>query len=191
MSERSSNSQGYSNPPVFSDAKPYDRWKTEVSAWTKVTKLSKKQQGLAVALSFHDGSAVRDKVFSELEISQLDADDGMEKLLSFLDVIFLKDELVRAYEAWSDFDRYLKRDNVSMEEYIMEYRKLYSRVKKHGTEISVPILAFKMLDWAGLTQKERQLVVTGIDFTKKDTLLDQISTSLLKFFGKQTVVSYE
>ncbi|KAK3880662.1 hypothetical protein Pcinc_014820 [Petrolisthes cinctipes] len=69
MSERSSNSHGYSNLPVFCDAKPYYRWKTEVGAWTKVIKLSKKQQGLTVALSFPDGSAVRDKVFNELEIS--------------------------------------------------------------------------------------------------------------------------
>ncbi|KAK3879310.1 hypothetical protein Pcinc_016095 [Petrolisthes cinctipes] len=71
ISERSSNSQGYSNTPVFCDAKPYDRWKTEVGAWTKVTKLSKKQQGLAVVLSLPDGSAVRDKVFNQLEISQV------------------------------------------------------------------------------------------------------------------------
>ncbi|KAK3889494.1 hypothetical protein Pcinc_006466 [Petrolisthes cinctipes] len=126
MSERSSNSQGYSHPPVFCDANQNDRWKTEVDAWTKITKLSKKQQGLAVALSFPDGSAVRDKVFIELEISQLDADDGIEKVLSFL----------------------------------------------------------------GLTQKERQLDI-GVDFTKKDTLLDQVSTSLLKFSVKQTVILHE
>lgn len=183
-----SHPQGYTNPPVFSACKPYDRWKIELEAWTKVTKLSKKQQGLAVALSFPEGSQVRDKVFSELEINQLDADDGIEKLISFLDGVYLQDELVRAYEAWSDFDKYRKSDNILMEDYIMEYKKLYNKVKKcGGTDISVPILAFKLLDGACLTQKDRQLVVTGVDFTKRPTLLDQVSTSLVKFFGKQTI----
>lgn len=181
-------SQGYVNPPVFSVTKPYDRWKIEVEAWTKVSKLPKNQQGVAVALSFPEGSLVRDKVFSEVDIGTLDAEDGITKLLEFLDHVYLKDELVRAYEAWSEFDSYRKSVKSTMEDYIMEYRKLYSKVKKYGsTEISEPILAFKMLDCAGLTKKERQLVVTGVDFSKKDKLLEQVSTSLIKFFGKSTV----
>lgn len=88
MAEVPSHPQGYTNPLVFSASKPYDRWKIELEAWTKVTILSKKQQGLAVALSFPEGSQMRDKVFSELEMNELDADDGIEKLIGFLDGVY-------------------------------------------------------------------------------------------------------
>ena len=99
---------GYKNPPVFSKEKPYDRYVDEIRAWCIVTELDKKKQGVAIALSFpeSDPSGVRDKVFNELKLETITADDGVEKLIEYLDKLFTKDELSEVHERYILFDRY-------------------------------------------------------------------------------------
>ena len=77
-------------PPKFGGDKTYERWKTELEGWSLVTKVEKKAQALTIALSFGEGSEVRDKVFSELNINELYADDGMTKLMENLDKWYKK-----------------------------------------------------------------------------------------------------
>lgn len=68
-------------PPKFGGEKTYERWKTEINGWKLVTKVEKKSQAITVALSFDEGSEVRDKVFSELDINELHVDEGLDKLI--------------------------------------------------------------------------------------------------------------
>ena len=79
----------------------------ELTAWTYVTDLDKEKQGIAVALSLpeNDSSQIRDKVFSELKIEDLNANDGVDILIRFMDNVFKKDELTDMYEQYTNFDR--------------------------------------------------------------------------------------
>ncbi|KAH3809109.1 hypothetical protein DPMN_137472 [Dreissena polymorpha] len=45
------------------------------------------------------------------------------------------------------------------------------------------ILAFKLLKIANITKEEKMLVLTGMDYTNKNTLCEQAETSLKKFKG--------
>ena len=45
-------------------------------------------------------------------------------------------------------------------------------------------MAFKLLDAAQVEQKDRQLVLTGVDYSMKTELFDQMKSSLRKFFGE-------
>ncbi|KAK4311282.1 hypothetical protein Pmani_017216 [Petrolisthes manimaculis] len=83
---------GKSMPPVFGGDKGYERWKTELEAWQLVTNVEKKKQAITVALSFPEGSEVRDRVFNEIEITVLNADDGMKALLQQMDTWYKKDK---------------------------------------------------------------------------------------------------
>lgn len=172
-------------PPVFCEKVNYERWKNEVDMWSAVTDLKKEQQGLALALSLPIESQVRDKVMTELSKTQLSSEDGLNVLLNFLDKIYKKDELESAYEAWSDFQRYKKVDSMSIGDYIMEFDKRYKAAKKFNMTLSVPVLAFQLLENGGLTQRDRQLTLTAVDYSKKDTLYDQMIAALKKFFGNQ------
>ena len=80
-----SNTSKGNQPPLFGGDKTYDRWKIEIEGWRLVTKVEKKSQAITVALSFDEGSEIRDKVFNELDISELHAEDGMKKLIENLD----------------------------------------------------------------------------------------------------------
>ena len=157
--------------------------------WQALTELEKKKQGLAIASSLPEEgqNSVRDKVFSEISADVLNADDGVTKLIEFLDKIFKKDELSEAYETYVEFDRFRRSKLSSMEDYVIEFEKLYNKTKKFKMELPQPVLAFKLLECSDLEMKDRQLVLTGVDYDKTDTMFKQMSISLKKAASSKEV----
>lgn len=176
--------------PVFGGDKSYDRWKQEFKAWQLVTGIEKKKQAVTVALSFAEGSEVRSKIFEEVNIEDLAAEDGVEVLLQHLDKWYKKDEMSAAYEAWTRFDSYKKVKEDTMEKYILEFLKRNAVLGKYH-KVSIPncILAFKLLDNAGLDVKEKQIVLTAVSFSEPDKMFESMQHALKAFFGSQEVLS--
>ena len=169
------------DPPVFNSSKNYERYKIELLAWREVTTLSKVKQGIAIALTLPDDeSSVREKVFDELSIADLKSEDGLDKLIAFLDKILGKDDLEDILEKFEDFEDF-RRGDENTSDYIAKFDQKYSRIKKKGLKLPSEILAFKLLKRANLSKEEKLLVLTGMDYTQKDTLYDQAKKSLKKF----------
>ena len=177
----------YKAPPVFSDQINYDRWINELKFWDKMTKIEKKEKGLAVALSLPLHSDIRDKVFTELTVDELNVDDGLEKLILFLDRNYKKEEIAEVYNAWSTFDLLARKNGETMEHYLREFDKCQKKIKKHAIEMPNQILGFQLLAYSGLSQSEKQIVLTGVDYGKKDTVYEQMVLSIKKFFGDQMI----
>ena len=76
------------NPPEFK-GKAYERYKRDLKAWAEVTELAKKKRGIAIALSFpeDDEFGIREKIFDEIDLDELKEDDGLDKLIAFLNLI--------------------------------------------------------------------------------------------------------
>ncbi|KAK4327262.1 hypothetical protein Pmani_002204 [Petrolisthes manimaculis] len=175
--------------PAFGGDKNYDRWKQELKAWKFVTNIGKKKQAMAVALSFPEGSEVRSKIFEEVNIDELMNDDGMNVLLQHLDKWYQKDEMSAAYEAWTRFDTFTKVNEDAMEKYILEFVKRNTVLEKYKVSIPKCILAFKLLDNAGLDIKDKQIVLTAVSFSEPEKMFDSMQQALKKFFGSQEVLS--
>ncbi|KAG1651277.1 hypothetical protein GQR58_027299 [Nymphon striatum] len=111
-------SVNYKVPPVFTAQKPYSRWIDEIKAWKALTDLDKRKMGVAIALSLPEEglSSIRDKVFSDLILDELNSDDGVDSLIEFMDKIFKMDELSEAYEFYTEFDRFRRSKVGSMED---------------------------------------------------------------------------
>ena len=124
-------------------------------------------------------------MFSELDINELHVDEGLDKLIENLDKWYLKDKLSSAYASWGNFYKFKRSENCSMESYILEFLKRYKAVKKYKIEIPKCVLAFILLDCVGLELRDKQLVLTAVNFDAPDTLLDQMGTALKKFFAEQ------
>ena len=92
--------------PKFSSDKPYERYKAELEAWAAATDAEKKKHGILVALSLpeEDVSQIRDKVFNEIELSVLKLENGLDKLIEYLDTQFAKDDLTETYERYIEFE---------------------------------------------------------------------------------------
>ena len=181
---------GYKSPPVFnSKEKPYDRYVEELKAWCFVTELDKKKQGVAVALSLpeNDPSGIRDKVFNELKLENLSQDDGIDTLIKYLDKLFKRDELSEVYERYTVFDRYERESNQKVDDFILEFERRYNRISQKEMNLPSSVLAFKLLDASKLPHRDRQLVLTAVDYTKKNELFEQMKTALRKFHGDQAI----
>ena len=173
--------------PKFSSKKPYDRYKVELEAWSLATETKKEKQGLVVALSLpeDDESQIRDKVFSEIDLSALNGEDGLDLLMGYLDKQFGKDDLTVTYEFYVDFDRCKRAGGQKVNDFILEFEKKYNILAKKDAKLPPVILAMKLIDSCGLTQIEKQLVLSGMDYGQKDALFVQAKASLRKFVGEQ------
>ena len=99
-----------------------------------------------------------------------------------------KDDITDRWLKYDDFDECRRGERQSIDEFIANFDEKYKRIVKGGTTIPQDILAFMMLKRARITKEERMLVVTGMDFTKKEELYEQAKTSLRKFKGDQAYV---
>ena len=117
-----------------------------------------------------------------MNLGDLKIDNGVETLIVFFDRVLNKDELAEIYEHYVNFDSYQKDCSDTMENYIVEFEKLYNR--KFKTELPEGNLTFKHLENSGLKHNEKLLVLTGVNYTKPNTLFLQMKNTLKKFFGQ-------
>ena len=173
------------NPPTFSKAKSYELYKQEVLAWQEITDLAKEKQGVAIALSLpeDDDSQIREKVFSQVKLDDLKKEDGLATLITFLDKHLAKDDLTDSLEKFDSFDDFERKGDQSMTEFIAIFDAKYRKIEKKKMTLPPEILAFKLLKKANITKEEKLLVLTGMDFAKKDTLYEEAKKSLRKFKG--------
>ena len=139
-----------------------------------------------MSLSENEKSQIRDKVFNEINPGDLKTDNGVEPLIAFSDSVFKKDELAEIYEYYVNFDRYRKDSSDIMENYILEFEKLYNKTKKFKMELPESVLAFELLENSGLKHNEQLLALTWVNNTEQNTIFLQIKNTLKKFFRQQS-----
>ncbi|VDI06062.1 Hypothetical predicted protein [Mytilus galloprovincialis] len=149
----------FKNPPTFDPrSMTYETWKNEISVWQLVTDLKVDKQALAVSLTLTGNAR---EVAMDVPAADLAKEDGMAKLITQLDKAFLRDDKDKAYEAYKNFDTFVKTENLSMSDYIIEFDKRYSKSKKYDMTLPEAVLAFKLLDNAGLSSRDKQLALTA------------------------------
>ena len=157
----------YKNPPTLEKDKTYQQWKNEIGFWELVTDLDKKKRGLALALSLQ--GKPREVAF-EIDPVKLNADDGVKFLVTELDKLFEKDKVDQTYSAYTDFDKCRRESTMDMSEFIINFEQKYNKCKKYAMTLPETVLAFKLLDNAGLSQTDRQLALTACSDLKFDTM---------------------
>ena len=138
------------NIPAFIDN--YDHYRIELEAWRGITDLQK-AKGVAVALSLpsESSSEIRDKVFEQLTITDLKAEDGFEILVAFLDRELQKGDISANYDKFNGFEEFRKFPDQSIHEYVTKFDQLCNRIAKRKMKLPSSILAFKLLKCANLT----------------------------------------
>ena len=175
-------------PKFDSVNKPYSTYMQEIEFWKVVSKVDRKEQAVILAydLPEDDPSGIRDKLFNEVDIKELNSDEGMEKFIAYMDKLFKKDDQTQAYEDYMAFDSYRRAGSQKIIDFINEFDKLYNVAAKRNMSLPQAVLAFKLLDAARLSKQDRMFVLTGVNYDIKETLYDQTKTALKKFSGGHT-----
>ena len=86
-------------------------------------------------------------------------------------------------EKYEEFKICKREQNQKISDYILDFDNKYSRILKKGIKLPEEILCFELLSSANINKSEKMLILSGIDFEKKDSLFAQAKKSLKKFKG--------
>ena len=174
-------------PPPGFVGKSYEQYRVELDAWESITDVAKGKQAVTVAFSLPEDheSRIREKVFTELKLEDLNKDDGLKTLTTFLDKKLKVDDISDSWSKFNDFDECAREGNQSINEFIVKFDEKYKKIVKKGITLPSEIVAFMMLKRSHISKDERLLVLTGMDYSRKDELYEQAQISLKKFKGDQ------
>ena len=173
-------------PPVWkTEITSYEDWKFDVTLWTNFTKAEKARRGFALYSTLPTEKGVNEKVRLAMQNGELDinADDAVEKIFGILDKFFKKDDLSVVCEAWCRYKNLVKGENDTMDQFLNDYEKNIKELKKEGVTLPEVVLAMQLIDSAGLSKQDKQMVLTAVDYSKKEEMYDQMKKALRKFFG--------
>ena len=176
----------FKNPPKLLETSIYETWVKEVKLWALCSKVDKKEQAAAVTLSL-EGRA-REAAL-ELSIEDLSADDGLTKLITQLDGLFLKDENQRTYVAYAEFEKYKRPQEMSIDNYINDFERLYNKVKAFKIELPDQVPAYRLLESAHLSSSKNELVratITKLGYTEMKAQLRKLEDMAVTTEGTST-----
>ena len=100
--------------------------------------------------------------------------DGLDSLIRCLDKLYLKDETCSAYEAYEDFEKFVKPSDMKINDYIIKFEQLYGKAKSHQMEIHDGVLAYRLLNSAGLSESHKQLVRATVPALQYAAMKEQL-----------------
>ena len=163
-------------PPLLNKDITYENWKVELEIWESFTDLVDEKKGPAVFLSL-TGQA-RDVVREGVDAQKMKEKEGIKNVKDCLDKFYLKDTTCSAYEAYEEFEKFTKPSDMTISDYIIKFEQLYSRAKSHKMEILDGVLAYRLLNGAGLTENHKQLVRATVLEMKYDTMKSQVEKGI-------------
>ena len=166
----------------------YEDWRFDLQLWNDWTKVDKARRGFLVFRCLPEEKGVNEKVRFTIQTKdiKLDSEDAVAKILTVLDKWF-KDDLSVICETWSAFINMRKKRSDNMDEYIGLFERKVGELKKEGTVLPDVVLAMQLLDSSAIEQKDKQIVLTDVDYSKSDEMYAQMQSSLRKFFGEQVI----
>ena len=73
-----------------------------------------------------------------------------------------------------------------MEDFILEFEKLYNRIRQKNMILPPAVIVLKLLDASKLDSNQKS-VLTGVDYNKVNTLFDQMKKVLQTFHRQQAI----
>ena len=119
-----------------------------------------------------------------LSVSDLSCDEGLTKLVKFLDEELASDATTDLIGKWDDWFDYVRKADQSMEQFISEYELLVSRLESAGQKLSQEVKGFALMRKAGLTDLERTLILSRLDLEMTDTIYKDIKIQCTNLLGK-------
>ena len=98
---------------------------------------------------------------------------GAEQILQVLDRSFKKDDLSIVCGVWSTFIHMIRDPFDKMDEFITKFEKKVADLIRCGIALPQVVLGMQIIDAANITDKEKQIVLIAVDYSKKDQMFDQ------------------
>ena len=161
-------------PPWNIEQNAYEDWCFEVELWEKCSTLDKKEKSFLLFSSIPSkdttGAHERHRLACKNGEIVLENEDAVTQILKVLDNIYKRDDLSLTFETWSTFIKFRKKDTDSMAQFITNYDRKVNELKRDGIVLPETVLALQLLESVYPERKERQLVLTVVDYSQKETM---------------------
>ena len=146
-------------PPLL-NPEFYDSWKREIQLWKLATNISPSHQAPAFFLSLTGQART---AILEMDISLLNAEDGMDKLVEKLDTLFLEDKNQSAFICYKNFENYHRERNASINDYLIQFDRHIVKLREFQMILPEPVLAYRALKSANLSPENERLIRATIN----------------------------
>ena len=115
----------------------------------------------------------------QIDAEELGAADGVEKIITKLDTLFLKDKSTQMLLAFKAFYDYRRSENDSYADFVIKFEKLYHKLTVHKMTLPDQVKAYFVLIAANLSEENEKLARTVCGELTYDNMKDKIK----KIFG--------
>lgn len=166
------------HPPKLEEAATYEEWKKEIAFWSVMSGIEKKDQGPIIMMIVPNdckfGNGLRSSLMGNFELETVRTDDGLSKVLGFLDDLLGKSAVTKILEAWEDFMKFERSGNQTIRDFITAYEAAVRKLKEVGQSLDESSRTFIMLNKARISFSTKSLIMSQIDVTKKDELYKNV-----------------
>ena len=125
-----------------------------------------------------------EKAGSKLTVTDLNVDDGLEKLLEKLDSTFKTEKTQESYNVYKDFNTFKQLQDMSINNYLLEFEHLNDTMIQFDLKLPDNVLYLKLLESASVSVNEKQMALTIVDDLKYDIMRLVLKRILLNIPNK-------
>ena len=167
--------------PVFEEASDYEAFEIKVKAWQEVTSVPVESRGIHLTLSMVEKS---EEVLGNVTLDEMKGAEGVNNVLKYLKKAYGKDEMTDTLEKYENYRVLTRTAGQSINAFCTEFEKRVKYIENKGINFPEEVKAFDLLRSAKITREEKKLVLTGVDYSKKDDIFKNALSSLKKFLGE-------
>ena len=150
--------------PMMKKDQPFADWKKELQIWRKTnTKLGVDPEIQAGVLFESLEGTPRQTVLSELTVDQITHADGVENVIEALEEFFEGNEIINAFNAHDDLNRFRRKPDVDMESFLVDFQLKVNKVKASGTTLPDGVIGYTLLKCANLPQDKMDVCKATCD----------------------------
>ena len=168
-------------PPRFEEDSNYEAWKKDIRLWCRLTDLTATKQALAVHLSL---SGRARNASSEISLTDLEKENGVDNLLKKLDKMFLPEKGHRQFKAFNNLYNLRRMTEAKMSDFVCEFEHTYFKFKSEEMSLPDPVLVLMLLASCNLSENDHHLAMSAVT----DVTYDKMRDALLRIFGHSVVI---
>jgi hypothetical protein len=173
------------SPPIFDEAKmTWREYKKEIEVWSMLTSLSKQKRGPALWMNLK-GKAK--EAVKEMDLNEIKAEDGLEKMISKLEDVFNTVANQAAYMAYRDFENFVKPQNMNFQDFVIKFEALNSQLRRHNMDLPDGVLAYRFLHSSNLKEGDMKLCRATISEFKYSEMKNRV----LSMYGDKVQTSFD
>ena len=156
--------------PQFS-AENFRTYMEEVSLWKEVCELPEEKQGIVLwlALPRDHPSDIKELILAKIGDEELKKKTCVEKFIEAMNEAFKPSDESRELEIYTEYYVKMKRkEDEKVSDFVNRFDKAANFAKRHKMDLPTKVKGLKLLHDAGLTEQDMKLVLTEIDFKKKE-----------------------